>query len=167
MLQIEPAIMAIKGCKEMRKSIKSVALFSAIVAGIFMAASAVASDFSQQIDERQKGFLSFADNLKSMKKLEDGSDSDWAQIKSLALKNSETVATLPALFPEGSEIGSRSRSAVWSKWDKFEQNLSTLNTQFTDMASAAEAQDAKALKKAFKDAERSCKNCHRGFRTKR
>ncbi|OEE85908.1 hypothetical protein A1OQ_17550 [Enterovibrio norvegicus FF-162] len=148
----------------MRKPITSVALISA---SLLMVASAVAGDFSQQIDERQKGFLSFADNLQAMKEMEDGSDSDWAQIKTLALKNSETIATLPALFPEGSDVGSRSRTTVWNKWDKFEQDLSTLDMQFADIASAAEAQDVKALKKAFKAADRSCKSCHRGFRTKR
>ncbi|MDD1795386.1 cytochrome c [Enterovibrio makurazakiensis] len=151
----------------MRKLSVSKVWLSMLSAGFLMAASATAGDFTQQIDERQKGFLSFADNVKTMKKLEDGRDSDWEKIRALAIQNSETLATLPALFPEGSDTGSRSRSTVWTKWDKFEKDLSKLDSQFVDMASAAEAQDAKALTKAFKAADRSCKSCHRGFRVKR
>ncbi|WP_028025138.1 c-type cytochrome [Enterovibrio calviensis] len=151
----------------MRKLSASKTLLSVFSAGLLMTASAMAGDFAQQIDARQDGFLSFADSLKTMKKLEDGRDSDWEAIRALAIKNSETLATLPTLFPEGSDTGSRSRSTVWTKWDKFESDLSKLNGQFVDMASAAEAQDAKALTKAFKAAERSCKSCHRGFRVKR
>ncbi|KXF81801.1 hypothetical protein ATN88_02620 [Enterovibrio coralii] len=146
--------------------IKTTSFVSLSVAALLSVSAATASDFSSQVDARQSSFLSMADNLRQMKKLEDGSDSDWEQIKTLALENAKIMSELPVMFPEGSAQGSKSKDAVWSKWDKFESGLVSLGGEFDVMALAADEQNAKALKSAMKTADRSCKSCHRAFRAK-
>ncbi|USH03459.1 cytochrome c [Grimontia kaedaensis] len=143
---------------------KAIGLVSAL---LMVAGAAMAQDFSEVIDNRQQNFLSIADTFKSLKKAEDGSDSDWEIIRNLAIKNADTVGALKGMFPEGSSFDSRSKPAVWTKWDKFESGLDGLQTSFVSMADAAVAQDDDALEAAIKSADRSCKACHRGFRTKR
>ncbi|WP_163390751.1 c-type cytochrome [Enterovibrio norvegicus] len=143
-------------------------LVHTLIFGITLSFMAIPSmaETRDAVDARQKTFVSMADSFNSMKKLEDGRDTDWDTIKTMALENAESISSLPGLFPEGSLEGSRSKETVWTKWDKFEKGLVSLETAFEDMSTAAEAQDAKALKKAFKTADRSCKSCHRAYRSK-
>ncbi|WP_244556710.1 c-type cytochrome [Enterovibrio nigricans] len=145
---------------------KNISFLSLGVAACLSVDVASAADFSSKIETRQGEFLSMADNLRTMKKLEDGRDSDWEQIKTLALENTKIMVELPTLFPEGSVEGSKSKATVWSKWDKFESGLHSLKQNYEAMVIAANEQDAKALKSAIKSADRSCKSCHRSFKTK-
>ncbi|MDD1782563.1 cytochrome c [Enterovibrio sp. ZSDZ35] len=145
---------------------KNLSFMSLGVVASLLIGSANATDFSSQVEVRQSAFLSMADNLRTMKKLEDGRDSDWEKIKTLALENAKIMVELPTMFPEGSVEGSKSKASVWSKWDKFESGLHSLEQNYEAMVIAANEQDPKALTSAIKSADRSCKSCHRSFKAK-
>ncbi|MCJ8141320.1 cytochrome c [Ancylobacter sp. A5.8] len=76
----------------------------------------------------------------------------------------KNAATLPALFPEGSQAGSDSLPAVWEKNAEFKERFAT----FAAEAKAARAAitDEASFKANFPAVVRSCGGCHDTFRAK-
>lgn len=134
---------------------------------LLVCAGVSAQNVSSVIDARQDNFLSMADTFKTIKKAEDGDNSNWETIRTLAQKNAATVAELKTQFPAGSAEGSDAKPVIWEKWDKFESGLNSLENSFLAMSEAAQTKNEDMLEDAFKSAERSCKACHRSYRVKR
>ncbi|MFT0859686.1 c-type cytochrome [Ancylobacter sp. G4_0304] len=76
----------------------------------------------------------------------------------------KNAATLPTLFPEGSQAGSDALPAVWEKNAEFK----ALFTKFAADAKAARAAitDEASFKANFPAVVRSCGGCHDTFRAK-
>jgi cytochrome c556 len=73
---------------------------------------------------------------------------------------SETAAQLPKLFPDDSKSGdTRALPKIWTDRKGFDAEVAAFAK-----ASAAPPADAEALKKAFAAVNKSCGDCHEGYR---
>lgn len=72
---------------------------------------------------------------------------------------------IPALFPEGSNVGdSDALPAIWQNWDAFTAIVETGKTAATEAIAAAEAGDATAYATALRTLGGTCGQCHQQFR---
>ena len=85
--------------------------------------------------------------------------------------NANLVARLAKLpwgaFPVGSTTSdSHAKPEIWKKADAFKELAERLQTQTDKLAAVAKDGDASAVKAAFGDVAKTCKECHDAFRTK-
>lgn len=80
----------------------------------------------------------------------------------------EVVSHLPfAAFVDGSDAGdTRARPDVWKDRAKFDQLAKAMQEKVAELSRVAASGDESALRGAFGEAGKSCKNCHDSFRNK-
>jgi cytochrome c556 len=78
------------------------------------------------------------------------------------------AATIPVLFPPGSETGGDTKALpeIWSDRAGFEKIASAARAAATKLAEAAKANDADAVAVQFKALGEQCGACHKGYRAK-
>ena len=78
------------------------------------------------------------------------------------------AATIPAVFPAGSDKGGDTKALpeIWSDRAGFEKIAMTLGEAATRLATAAKAGDADAVALEAKAMGDQCGACHRGYRAK-
>lgn len=77
------------------------------------------------------------------------------------------AATLPTLFPKGSDTGdTKALPAIWSDFATFEGGFKALGVAAQDLAKAGSGGDMAAVAKAFGGVGGTCSNCHDRFRAK-
>jgi cytochrome c556 len=78
------------------------------------------------------------------------------------------AATIPVLFPPGSETGGDTKALpeIWSDRAGFEKIASAAGAAATKLAEAAKANDADAVAVQFKALGEQCGACHKGYRAK-
>jgi cytochrome c556 len=106
---------------------------------------------------------------------------DFAYIKSVVQSKGEVkplevpakaiarwAATIPVLFPVGSEKGEDTKALpkIWSDRAGFEKIASAAQAAATRLAEVAKAGDADAVAVQFKALGEQCGACHKGYREK-
>ncbi|WP_029009113.1 c-type cytochrome [Azospirillum halopraeferens] len=75
------------------------------------------------------------------------------------------AATIPTLFPAGSESGDTdARPAVWTNFDDFTARAKAFETAAKALEDAAAAGDKAAVGKQFAAVGASCKACHQDYK---
>lgn len=87
-------------------------------------------------------------------------------------KNAEALVMLSQLSPngfavEGAHKKSRAKKAIWEKKEDFAEKVSAFQTAATALSAAAKTGDLDKAKAAFGDAGKSCKGCHKAYRSKK
>lgn len=88
-------------------------------------------------------------------------------IKAAAKKVNEAAANQEKWFPAGSgpEAGkTQALAEIWSKPAEFKAAMKLFADSAPKLSAAADAGDINAVKAAFGDVGKSCKNCHDNFR---
>lgn len=78
------------------------------------------------------------------------------------------AATVPTLFPAGSETGEDTKALpeIWSDRAGFEKIAAAAGAAATKLAEAARANDANTVAVQFKALGEQCGACHKGYRAK-
>jgi cytochrome c556 len=78
------------------------------------------------------------------------------------------AATIPVLFPPGSEKGGDTKALpeIWSDRAGFEKIAAAAGAAATKLAEAAKAGDADTVAAQFKALGEQCGACHKGYRAK-
>ena len=94
---------------------------------------------------------------------------DLVAIKTAAKKVNDASVNQEQWFPAGSgpEAGkTQARADIWAKPAEFKAAMKMFSEAAPKLHAAANAGDVAAIKTAFGDVGKSCKNCHDQFRTK-
>lgn len=90
---------------------------------------------------------------------------DFAQVIPPAAKVAGLVAKIPALSPEGSNVGkTRIKPEVWKNFGHYKELAGKTVQEARKLIQAAEAKDQPAVLKAFSDLANSCTRCHEPYR---
>lgn len=105
----------------------------------------------------------------SMKAIKDtiGAGGPAADIVAPAQKIAEIAATIPSLFPEGSDApDDEAKAEIWQNWDDFSAKAKALGDEATLLASAAQGGDMATVGAQFDKVGGSCGACHKAYRAK-
>ncbi|MEZ8099265.1 c-type cytochrome [Vibrio bivalvicida] len=125
-----------------------------------------AQDYSQQIEQRQGAFKQVETLVKSANHTLDGSQTDWDKLQATSLELNNHSQALLTLFPAGSQQGSKAKESVWSKPEKFNQLLLQMDKGFEQLYQASQQQSLSLAESSLDSAQRTCKNCHRSYRSR-
>ncbi len=73
---------------------------------------------------------------------------------------------IPAMFPPGTDKGTKALPEIWSDSAGFAKAAGELQAKATVLAAAAKADDVAAFKTAFGDTAAACGGCHKTYRAK-
>ena len=106
---------------------------------------------------------------KQLSKLVRSSEADYLLIANLANQIAASNAATLELFPEGSlSKASEAKPSIWLNWEHFTQLVNKSERAALDLAAAATAQvPATDLKKQLELLSKTCKSCHRKYRSKK
>lgn len=76
------------------------------------------------------------------------------------------MMTAQHLFVQGSQLDSKAKDKVWDDNMQFKAALDKMNNSFIKMDSAIQQQDKNTAKDALKQANNTCRNCHRQYRSR-
>lgn len=125
-----------------------------------------AQDYSQQIEQRQHAFEQVETLVKSAKRTLDGSQTDWDKLQATSLELSNHSQALLTLFPAGSQQGSKAKDSVWSKPEKFNQLLLQMDQGFAELYQASQQQSPSLAESGLDATQKTCKSCHRSYRSR-
>jgi len=125
-----------------------------------------AQDYSQQIEQRQHAFEQVETLVKSANRTLDGSQTDWDKLQATSLELSNHSQALLTLFPAGSQQGSKAKDSVWSKPEKFNQLLLQMDQGFAELYQASQQQSPSLAESGLDSAQKTCKSCHRSYRSR-
>lgn len=150
-------------------------LRSAVVATLLVPAVALLAQASEpaNIKEFQKArhdhYHELGDAFKVVRDQTRTDKPDLAKIKTAAKVVNDAAAEQAKWFPAGSgpEAGkTQALPEIWSKPDQFKSAMQLFSDAAPKLHTAANAGDVAAIKTAFGDVGKSCKNCHDNFRAK-
>ena len=139
-------------------------LVIAYTAFVLPISTAYASENSVQ--QRQYAFSEIEEQLEVADDLADGTDTDWSALMEVSQSLLGHSEVLHDSFPAGSQDGSKAKLAVWEKPEKFNQLLLQMDAGFKTLYQASLNQDASLVQKGIKTAEKTCKSCHRTYRSR-
>ncbi|MGF1767623.1 cytochrome c [Enterovibrio makurazakiensis] len=125
-----------------------------------------AQDYSHQIEARQQAFADIGSLSDKADQLIEGANTDWAALESTSAELKEHSQSLFALFPSGSQVGSKAQESVWSKPEKFNQLLSEMDEGFQALYQSAQQQNANGAENGLEAAQSTCRGCHRTYRAR-
>lgn len=146
-------------------------LCSAVVAALFAPAVGVMADASVKDLQhaRHEHYEELGDAFKAVRDQSRGSNPDLAAIKAAAKKVNDASVNQEQWFPVGTgpEAGkTRALPEIWTKPTEFKAAIKMFSDAAPKLQAAANAGDVAAIKAAFGDVGKSCKNCHDQFRAK-
>ncbi len=72
---------------------------------------------------------------------------------------------IPALFPEGSDLGdTEALDVIWKKWPEFQRKAKDAHAAAVAFAKAVASKNEAAINAKFKQLSDDCKACHKDFR---
>ncbi|MEX0332975.1 cytochrome c [Vibrio tubiashii] len=125
-----------------------------------------AQDYSQQIEQRQHVFEQVETLVKSASRTLDGSNTEWDKLGSTSSQLKKHSQSLLALFPTGSQQGSKAKENIWSKPEKFNQLLLQMDKGFEQLYQASQQQNLSLAESSLDSAQKTCKSCHRSYRSR-
>ncbi|EIZ9928853.1 c-type cytochrome [Vibrio parahaemolyticus] len=123
-----------------------------------------ANDYSDVIEARQEAFSLIEDQLDSASDLIDGKDTKWQQLEHLAKQLTDASQTLS--FPKGSHEGSKASEKIWQDPDKFQQLMAQMDQGISELYQASQQRDASMAEDSIDKAEKTCRSCHRAYRSR-
>lgn len=146
-------------------------LCSAVVAAMLTPAVAVMAESSvkELQHARHEHYEELGDAFKVVRDQTRSSNPDLAAIKAAARKVNDASVNQEKWFPAGSgpEAGKTQALAdIWAKPAEFKAAMKLFSEAAPKLNAAANAGDVAAIKTAFSDVGKSCKNCHEQFRAK-
>lgn len=120
----------------------------------------------RDVEMRQHAFSQIETQQKQINKALGKSSPDWQQLEILSADLIANSATLQHLFVPGSQSGSKAKDKVWDNNIKFKSTLAKMDNSFISMDHAIQQQDKSIAKNALKQANNTCKNCHRQYRSR-
>ena len=121
---------------------------------------------AQCIEQRQQAFVQIEEGAKLAGKTLDKNQVDWDSLEQISQQLHQSSVSLHALFPEGSQQGSKAKEKVWKDKAKFERSLNQMDAGFEQLYQATLTQDKKAAQQGLKSAQSTCKACHRQYRSR-
>ncbi|MET2900647.1 cytochrome c [Vibrio rotiferianus] len=144
---------------------KTLALI-ALLPTIFVSATVFAQDFSAQIETRQNAFEQIESLSKQADKTLKGSDTDWYALEQIGVELTRHSVQLQQAFPEGSQVDSKAKEEVWSKPDNFNRLMLQMDEGFAQLYQAAQNQQVSSAETGLKQAQSTCRSCHRAYRNR-
>jgi cytochrome c556 len=152
-------------------------LRSVVVATLLVPAVALMAQASEPAAKtafqkaRHDHYHELGDAFKVIRDEAKGDTPDLAKVKSAAkvVDQAAAAAEQSKWFPAGSgpEAGKTlALPAIWSKPDDFKAAMKMFSDAAPKLTAAANSGDAAAIKTAFGDVGKTCKNCHDNFRAK-
>jgi len=128
--------------------------------------AALALDSAAILDAREKGMKAMGASMKAIKEII-GANGPAADIVAPAQKIAEVAATIPGLFPQGSDFpGDETRPEIWQDWEDFLAKAQGLGSEAGMLASAAEGGDMATIGAQFDKVGGTCSACHKAYRDK-
>ncbi|WP_039985902.1 c-type cytochrome [Vibrio owensii] len=144
---------------------KTLALI-ALLPTIFVSTTVFAQDFSAQIETRQNAFERIESLSKQADKTLKGSNTDWHALEQIGVELTRHSAQLQQAFPEGSQAESKAKKEVWSKPDNFNRLMLQMDEGFAQLYQAAQNQQVSSAEAGLKQAQSTCRSCHRAYRSR-
>jgi cytochrome c556 len=146
-------------------------LHSAVVAALLTPAIAMASEPSAKELQhaRHEHYEELGDAFKVVRDQTRASKPDLAAIRAAASKVNAASVDQEKWFPAGTgpEAGKTQALAdIWAKPVEFKAAMKMFSDAAPKLHAAANAGDVAAIKAAFADVGKACKNCHDQFRAK-
>lgn len=146
-------------------------LCSAVVAALLIPAVVMTAEPSvkELQHARHEHYEELGDAFKIVRDQTRGSSPDLAAIKTAAKKVNDASVNQEKWFPSGSgpEAGkTRALEDIWTKPTEFKAAMKMFSDAAPKLNAAATAGDVAAIRTAFGDVGKSCKNCHDQFRSK-
>ncbi|KXO07234.1 hypothetical protein AKG98_2581 [Moritella sp. JT01] len=120
----------------------------------------------QDVEQRQTAFSQIDKQQKQINKALGNSTPNWQQLEVQSAELTAHSASLQTLFVPGSQSGSKAKDKVWDDNMKFKAALTKMDNSFIKMDGAIKQQDKYAAKDALKEANKTCRNCHRQYRSR-
>jgi cytochrome c556 len=118
---------------------------------------------------RHEHYEELGDAFKLVRDQTRGGNPDLAAIKTAAKKVNDASVNQEQWFKAGTgpEAGkTRALAEIWTKPAEFKAAIKMFSDAAPKLQAAANAGDVAAIKTAFGDVGKSCKNCHDQFRSK-
>ena len=132
--------------------------------GVLMAGVAVSQE--DVIAKRLELMKELGPSLKTVSQMLNGQiEFNPDAAKQAMLKVAEHGKELPALFPEGSHVGTRASELIWAEFDQFTAIYADLEAAGRAGAEAAAANDVEGVRAALEAAGNACISCHEKYRT--
>ena len=146
-------------------------LCSAVVAALMTpAVVAMAESSVKELQHaRHEHYEELGDAFKAVRDQTRASSPDLAALKAAAKKVNDASVNQEKWFPAGSgpEAGkTRALADIWAKPAEFKAAMKMFSDAAPKLNAAANAGDVAAIKTAFGEVGKSCKNCHDQFRSK-
>jgi cytochrome c556 len=141
-----------------------VATLALAAIGVLSASVAVSQD--DVIAKRLELMKALGPSLKTVSQMLNGQSEFNADAAEQAmLKVADHGKQLPALFPEGSHVGTRASELIWSEFDQFTAIYADLEAAGRAGAEAAAANDVEGVRAALDAVGNACGSCHEKYRT--
>ena len=124
-----------------------------------------AEELEQDVVQRQTAFSQIDDQQEQIENMLDDDDYNWQQLENVSSELTANSASLQRLFVPDSQLDSRAKDKVWDENQKFRAALAKMDNSFVMMNNAIKQQDSNAAKNALKQANKTCRSCHRQFRS--
>jgi cytochrome c556 len=146
-------------------------LCSAVVAALLSPAVAMTAEPSvkELQHARHEHYEELGDAFKVVRDQARSGNPDLAAIKTAAKKVNDASLNQEQWFPAGTgpEAGkTQALSDIWAKPAEFKAAMKMFSDAAPKLNAAANASDVAAIKTAFGDVGKACKNCHDQFRAK-
>jgi cytochrome c556 len=134
------------------------------VVGFLSAGVAVSQE--DVVAKRLELMKALGPSLKTVSQMLNGQiDFDAAAAEEAMLKVADHGKQLPALFPEGSHVGTRASELIWQEFDQFSALYADLEAAGRAGAEAASANDVEGVRAALEAVGNACGSCHEKYRT--
>lgn len=148
------------------KQFKKLFAAALVATALLGTAGIVVAQNSEPHEAREKAMKAMGGSMKAIKDIV-GNGGPAADIVAPAQKIAEIAATIPSLFPEGSDLEDDEASPdIWTHWDDFTAKAKTLETEAGMLASAAGGGDMATIGAQFEKVGGSCGSCHKAYRVK-
>lgn len=127
--------------------------------------AALAQEAQSIVDSRQTTFEKAEQLIEQSEDLIDNATPDWEQLELVTGKLVSTGNILSQSFPKGSHHSSRAKLNIWQQPAKFNSLFKKMNDGYLMMQTGVENQDIKQINNGIKQAQKTCKSCHRSYRS--
>ena len=157
--------------KRVNRVISALSLTLPLIFGFAITSVAASENVStasliQDMAQRQSAFSEIEKQQKQINKALGNSTPNWQQLDVLSTALTANSASLQHLFVPGSQLDSKAKDKVWDDNMKFKAALAKMDNNFIKMNTAIKQQDKDTAKDALKQANNTCRSCHRQYRSR-
>ncbi|UPR46573.1 cytochrome c [Vibrio cyclitrophicus] len=132
---------------------------------LLIAVPVMAVAATEAVNNRQQAFSSIEEVSKQVGSELNNSDVDWLKVGELSDMLVEHGDVLNASFAEA-DTGGKAKKEIWSKPEKFNQLMLQMNQGFAELYQASVEQDLSSAEQGLNSANKTCKGCHRTYRSR-